>query len=64
MDKNILEFNFTKKIDCSKEVAFWNYWDHEHLDIVHEGYQQSDILYDKKNFLFRNNILYKLIVIQ
>ena len=53
MDKNILEFNIVKQIDCSKEVAFWNYWDHEHLDVVHGGYTQSDILYDKNNFMFR-----------
>ncbi len=50
---NILEFNFTKKVNCSKQVAFWNYWDHEHLDVVHGGYSKSDILYDKKEFMFR-----------
>ena len=50
---NILELNFTKKVNCSKQVAFWNYWDHEHLDVVHGGYSKSDILYDKKEFMFR-----------
>ena len=50
---NILELNFTKKVNCSKQVAFWNYWDHEHLDVVHDGYSKSDILYDKKEFMFR-----------
>ena len=50
---DVLEVDINKEINCSKDVALWNYWDHEHLDIVHEGYQQSDILYDKKNFLFR-----------
>lgn len=49
----ILELNFKKKIDCSSSVAWWNYWDHEHLDVVHDGYQKSDIMYDFKNFLFR-----------
>lgn len=53
IDKNILEVEAVKEIKCSKKVAFWNYWDHEHLDIVHDGYQKSDVLYDKKNFLFR-----------
>ena len=48
-----VDITITKKINCSKDVAFWNYWDHEHLDVVHEGYKKSDILYDKKNFLFR-----------
>ena len=53
MMNNILELNFTKKVNCSKQVAFWNYWDHEHLDVVHDGYSKSDILYDKKEFMFR-----------
>ncbi len=52
-DKNILEIEVQKEINCSKEVALWNYWDHEHLDVVHDGYKKSDILYDKKNFMFR-----------
>jgi len=52
-NKDILEIEVKKNIDCSKEVAFWNYWDHEHLDIVHAGYKKSDILYDRKNFIFR-----------
>ena len=50
---NILEIEFLKKIECSKEVALWNYWDHEHLDVIHDGYKESDILYDKNNFMFR-----------
>ena len=53
MSKEVLEFNFYKKVDCSKEVAFWNYWDHEHLDVVHDGYNKSNIMYDKNNFMFR-----------
>tara|TARA_Y100000590_G_scaffold100938_1_gene114708 strand:+ start:3552 stop:4145 length:594 start_codon:yes stop_codon:yes gene_type:complete len=53
MNKNILEFNFLRQIDCSKEVAFWNYWDHEHLDVVHSSYSKSDILYDRKDYMFR-----------
>ena len=53
MNKDILEFNFIKQIDCSREVAFWNYWDHEHLDVVHGGYNKSDILYDRKEYMFR-----------
>ena len=52
-ENNILEVEILKKINCSKEVALWNYWDHEHLDVVHSGYKQSDILYDKNNFMFR-----------
>lgn len=50
---NLLELNFQKKIECSASVAWWNYWDHEHLDVVHDGYKRSDIMYDKNNYLFR-----------
>jgi hypothetical protein len=50
---HLLEVNIIKKIKCSKAVAFWNYWDHEHLDVVHSGYKKSDIMYDDDNFLFR-----------
>ncbi len=52
-ESDILEVEIIKEINCSKEVALWNYWDHEHLDVVHEGYKKSDILYDKNNFMFR-----------
>ena len=52
-NKNVLEVEIYKTINCSKEVAFWNYWDHEHLDVVHSGYKKSDILYDRNNFMFR-----------
>ena len=57
MTKDILEINIKKVIECSKEVAFWNYWDHEHLDVVHGGYTKSDILYDKENYLFRMDLV-------
>ncbi len=50
---NILEVEIKKEIKCSKEVALWNYWDHEHLDVIHDGYKDSNILYDKNNFMFR-----------
>lgn len=52
MDR-LLELEIKKEIECSADVAWWNYWDHEHLDVVHDGYKKSDIMYDNKNFLFR-----------
>lgn len=57
MNKDILEIKIRKEVNCSKDVAFWNYWDHEHLDIVHDGYQQSDIFYDKNDYLFRIDLI-------
>jgi hypothetical protein len=51
--KKTLDLIIKKKVNCSKDVVWWNYWDHEHLDVVHENYNQSDIMYDSNNFLFR-----------
>ena len=51
-NKSILEVEIYKEIDCAAEVAKWNYWDHEHLDVIHGGYEQVDILYDNDNFSF------------
>jgi hypothetical protein len=49
----ILEMEFYRELNVSRSVAFWNYWDHEHLDVVHDGYRKSDILYEKKNVMLR-----------
>ena len=32
----LLEFNFEKEIESSREAVLWNYWDHEHLTVVHK----------------------------
>lgn len=42
----IVEFNFLRKIEASYDAIIWNYWDHEHLCIAHEGYTDSKILYE------------------
>ena len=49
----VLEMEFHRELDVSRSVAFWNYWDHEHLDVVHDGYRKSDILYEKNNVMLR-----------
>ena len=51
-NNNIVELEIKKEINCSKEVAQWNYWDCEHVDVVHSGYNSSHILYDKNNYMF------------
>lgn len=45
----IIEFNFLRKVEDSYDPVIWNYWDHEHLSIAHEGYTDSKILYDDNN---------------
>ena len=52
MKEKVLEVSINKEINCSAEVAWWNYWDQEHLDVVHSGYKKSDVLYESKNFVF------------
>ena len=49
---NVLEVEICKEVACSKEIAKWNYWDHEHLDVVHGGYESVHTLYDADNFCF------------
>ena len=49
---NVLEVEISKKVNCSREIAKWNYWDHEHLDVIHGGYKSVDNLYDADNFCF------------
>ena len=51
-NKDIVELEVNKEINCSKEVAQWNYWDCEHVDVVHSGYKSSHILHIKDNHMF------------
>lgn len=50
--KDVLLVKNEKICDCSAEVAKWNYWDHEHLDVIHDSYVSSDCLYEKNNVYF------------
>ena len=50
---NLIDLTFEKTVKCTSNVAKWNYWDHDHLDNVHDGYRKSDILYEKDNVMFR-----------
>ena len=53
----IVEVNVKREINISREVIWWNYWDHEHLEVVHKGYNTSDILYENKNVMFRTDLI-------
>ena len=46
----ILEFDFTRKVKASHAAIMWNYWDHEHLYVVHENYKDAKIIYEKDNY--------------
>ncbi len=45
----ILEKTIERSVKVSKAVVWWNYFDHEHLDVVHGGYKEVDVLYEKGN---------------
>ena len=53
MTKTFLESVSIADTKLPKDLIIWNYWDHEHLDVIHKGYKESDILYDSNNFIFR-----------
>ena len=42
----ILEHEIIRELDASREVVFWNYWDHEHLYVVHRNYTSANVVYD------------------
>jgi len=49
---NNFEMIFNKEINCSASVAFWNYWDQEHLEHIHDGYEKFKIIYEDKDLIF------------
>jgi hypothetical protein len=43
----IVEREFVQEIDVAAAVVIWNYFDHEHLTVVHRGYTDAQVLYEK-----------------
>jgi hypothetical protein len=43
----IIKINCRQETNCSVAVGVWNYWDHEHVTIVHEGFKDFQILYEQ-----------------
>lgn len=42
----VVERNFDREVDASAAAVWWNYWDHEHLVVVHKNYTDAKILYE------------------
>lgn len=42
----IVERTFTREIAVAPAPILWNYWDHEHLYVVHQSYTSASVLYD------------------
>lgn len=39
-----IKTSIVREIAVNSEVVEWNYWDHEHLGFIHEGYNDTHIL--------------------
>lgn len=37
---------FTRDVDAGRAAVLWNYWDHEHLVVVHTSYTDARIIYE------------------
>ena len=46
----IVEFDFARKVNASHAAIMWNYWDHEHLYVVHENYKDAKIIHENENY--------------
>ena len=42
----VIEIDCYNEADCSAAVGIWNYWDHEHVTVVHNGFKEATILYE------------------
>lgn len=42
----LFERTYQREVDASAAAVWWNYWDHEHLVVVHDGYTDAKILYE------------------
>ena len=43
----VIERELVQEFDVSASVAWWNYWDHEHVSVVHRGlYEDLQILHE------------------
>lgn len=42
----IFEKTISREIEASPGAIFWNYWDHEHLYVVHKNYSVAYVLYE------------------
>ncbi len=44
----VVQREFSQEIDVAAAVALWNYWDGEHLTVVHQGYTAARVLHEDK----------------
>lgn len=42
----IITREFVRDVDAGRAAVLWNYWDHEHLVVVHGNYTDAKIIYE------------------
>lgn len=42
----IIDITCRQEAPCSAAVGRWNYWDHEHLTVLHGGHKDAQVLYE------------------
>ena len=42
----VIEKEIVREIDAARAVVLWNYWDHEHLYVVHKNYTSAKVVYE------------------
>ena len=45
----VVEKTIVREIDASVASCMWNYWDHDHLAVVHKNYLSAKIIYENDN---------------
>ncbi len=44
----VFEDENERHVNAAAAAVWWNYWDHEHLMVVHDGYTDAKILYENE----------------
>lgn len=44
----VFEDKSRREVDAAAAAVWWNYWDHEHLMVVHKNYTDAKILYENE----------------
>ncbi|TSC63366.1 MAG: hypothetical protein G01um1014106_512 [Parcubacteria group bacterium Gr01-1014_106] len=56
---HVVERTYTRELDAGRAAVLWNYWDHEHLVVVHSNYTDAKIIYEN-DFMAALLLTYRL----
>lgn len=55
----IVDRTFRREVNAGRAAVLWNYWDHEHLVVVHKNYTDAQIIYEN-DFMAALLLTYRL----